>query len=166
MNKKLLSENDQVRNMVHKMRSLISENISTAPENIDSTVDKTGEKVQFDGINTVGFLETPINDNIKNNLITAIGEFIKATGLLMNSINISVGDGRVILNTETLKNPGIENIRAITIDTESDYPKIDFISGSMNLDQDLIMLLQNIYKTYVDNQVGRERLVTATQNTM
>jgi hypothetical protein len=89
--------------------------------------------------------------------------FLKATGLILDTITITVDDGQVILNSETIKNPGIDSVRSITLDTDSENPKIEVVSGQIALTNDIVNLLQTVNKTFGDNQVGRLKLIASTQ---
>jgi len=169
-----VNEYDQIRNMLGKIR-LIKEDVEpTNPAQInvtnpntaeEETTNKSGEKVTFDGINTVGFLSTQdaISDDVKNSITTSVGEFLKGTGLIMDTVNITVDDGQVVLSTETIKNPGLDAIKSITFDTDEENPKVDVVAGLIELNNDVINILQSVAKTYNDNQIGRNKLITATQ---
>jgi hypothetical protein len=169
-----VNEYDQIRNMLGKIR-LIKEDVEpTNPAQInvtnpntaeEETTNKSGEKVTFDGINTVGFLSTQdaISDDVKNSITTSVGEFLKGTGLIMDTVNITVDDGQVVLSTETIKNPGLDAIKSITFDTDEENPKVDVVAGLIELNNDVINVLQSVAKTYNDNQIGRNKLITATQ---
>jgi len=169
-----VNEYDQIRNMLGKIR-LIKEDVEPAnPAQInvtnpntaeEETTNKSGEKVTFDGINTVGFLSTQdaISDDVKNSITTSVGEFLKGTGLIMDTVNITVDDGQVVLSTETIKNPGLDAIKSITFDTDEENPKVDVVAGLIELNNDVINILQSVAKTYNDNQIGRNKLITATQ---
>jgi hypothetical protein len=169
-----INEYDQIRNMLGKIR-LIKEDVQpNNPAQIDMTksIDtetetdsKEGEKITFDGINTVGFMvgQEKITDDVKTSVTTAVGEFLKATGLILDTITITVDDGQVILNSETIKNPGIDSVRSITFDTDSENAKIEVVSGQIQLTDDIMNLLQAVNKTFGDNQIGRNKLISSTQ---
>ena len=67
------------------------------------------------------------------------------------------------MTTETIKNTGIDAIKSIKFDTDEENPQMDVISGTIGLDVDIINLLQTITKSYNDNQIGRNKLISATQ---
>lgn len=169
-----INEYDQIRNMLGKIR-LIKEDVQpNNPAQIDmkksidtetETDSKEGEKITFDGINTVGFMvgQENIPDDVKASVTAAVGEFLKATGLILDTITITVDDGQVILNSETIKNPGIDSVRSITLDTDSENPQIEVVSGQIQLTNDIVNLLQTVNKTFGDNQVGRLKLISSTQ---
>ena len=115
----MISEYDQIRKGLEKIRSLKeeitrdSEVIELNQVNNDPEVTpdgKVGEKIAFDDINTVGFLNSQksLSDGAKNEITNTVGIFIKSTGLLLDTITINVEDSRIILNSETIKNPGID----------------------------------------------------------
>jgi hypothetical protein len=170
-----LNEYDQIRNMLGKIR-LIKEDVQpNNPAQIDMTNasepetegnnSKEGEKITFDGINTVGFMvgQENISDDVKSSVTTAVGEFLKATGLILDTVTITVDDGQVILNSETIKNPGIDSVKSITFDTDEENPKIEVVPGLITLTNDIVSLLQMASKTFGDNQIGRNKLISSTQ---
>lgn len=108
----MISEYDQIRKGLEKIRSL-KEEITRDNEVIDlnqtnndpevTSDGKVGEKIAFDDINTVGFLNSQksLSDEVKNEITNTVGVFIKSTGLLLDTITINVEDSRIILNSET-----------------------------------------------------------------
>jgi hypothetical protein len=142
-------------------------NLSPSDDNDTESNNETpsGEKITFDNINTVGFLDSQsaLSDQVKNEITTAVGVFVKATGLLLDTITINVEDSRIILSSETIKNPGIGSIKLITFDTNNEDPQMEVISGTIGLDTDVVNLLQTIVSTFKDNQIGRNKLVSVTQ---
>jgi hypothetical protein len=170
----MISEYDQIRKGLEKIRSLKeeitrdSEVIELNQVNNDPEVTpdgKVGEKIAFDDINTVGFLNSQksLSDVAKNEITNTVGIFIKSTGLLLDTITINVEDSRIILNSETIKNPGIDSVKSITFDTNNEDPQMEVITGTIGLDNDIISLLQTISSTYNDNQIGRNKLISITQ---
>ena len=168
----MLNEHDQIRNMLGKIRLLKEDTMQDNPAEINvNTSDETdntnkdGYKVNFDNINTVGFIKSQekLSDDVKTSVTTAVGEFLKATGLILDTVTIMVDDSHVVLSSETIKNPGIDSIKSVIFDTNEDDPQIEVISGSIKLDNDMINLLQTLTKTFNDNQVGKNKLVSATQ---
>ena len=170
----MISEYDQIRKGLEKIRSL-KEEITRDSEVIDlnqtnndpevTSDGNVGEKIAFDDINTVGFLNSQksLSDEVKNEITNTVGVFIKSTGLLLDTITINVEDSRIILNSETIKNPGIDSIKSITFDTNNEDPQMEVITGTIGLDNDIISLLQTISSTYNDNQIGRNKLISITQ---
>ena len=99
----MISEYDQIRKGLEKIRSLKeeitrdSEVIELNQVNNDPEVTpdgKVGEKIAFDDINTVGFLNSQksLSDGAKNEITNTVGIFIKSTGLLLDTITINVFD--------------------------------------------------------------------------
>lgn len=168
MNKNLITETDQIRNMLGKVR-LIQENAFSQPAAPVATQQQpqqtpAGEKIQFDGINTVGFMNAQnLRDDVKRSVTTAVGEFLKASGLILDTVNLNVQDSKVMITSDTIKNPGISAINSITFDTSQESPSIQVVAGTMSLDNDLIVLLQSVAKSFTDNQIGRNALISATQ---
>jgi len=158
----IINENEQIR----KMLSIVREITDEQPINIvDDNQSENGEKIKFDGLNTVGFYSFDGNSdlNTKKQITNTVGEFIKASGLILNVLNINASDGRIIITSDTIKNPGVSNIKQIKIDTEVESPEIEVLRGNIALTNELINLFQSIITTYNDNQIGREKLVVSTQ---
>jgi hypothetical protein len=132
----------------------------------DEMINKDGEELSFDGINTIGYLSTgqdiTLNDAIKDELTSTIGEFIKATGLLLPYINIRVENGRMILTADVIKNPTLEFIKELVIDTDNEDPTVNLVGGTFTLNSDLLNLLNTISRSYIDPQIGRTALVKST----
>ena len=174
----MINEYDQIRKSLAAIRTLTEEvsrsnqmiNLSPSDDNDTESNNETpsGEKIMFDDINTVGFLDSQsaLSDQVKNEITTAVGVFVKATGLLLDTITINVEDSRIILSSETIKNPGIGSIKMITFDTNNEDPQMEVISGTIDLNTDVISLLQTIVSTFKDNQIGRNKLISITQGEM
>ena len=162
----MVNENNQIRAMLGKIRKL-KEEVESNQEAIfsDSDSDNTGgEKVTFNDIQTIGFYNSDgLGEEIKDNIVSAIGEFIKGTGLLIKTINIMAEDGRIVLTSETIKNPSTSNIKQITVDTDLESPELTVSGNNLSLTDELVSLFQSLLTTYNDKQIGRERLVSATQ---
>jgi hypothetical protein len=167
----IINEYDQIRKSLAVIRTL-TEDVETINLNQDSSeqssgdeTTKSGDEVTFDGINTTGYLTSQenISDDVKSALTTAVGEFIKASGLLLDTIAINIEDSRIIMKSETLKNPGTDTIKSMVFDTNNNDPKIEVISGVISLDSDLINLMQTVTRVFNDNQIGRNKLVSLTQ---
>lgn len=125
---------------------------------------KTGEKVQFDSINTIGFLNSGSNLPNKQQIIQSIGNFLKGTGLILTTVNINIEDGRVILKTDSIKNPGMEIVKSISFDTEQESPQLQIVGGVLNLTPDFTSLIQGISSTYNDPKIGREFMIQSFQS--
>ena len=167
----IINEYDQIRKSLAVIRTL-TEDVETINLNQDSSeqssgdeTTKSGDEVTFDGINTTGYLTSQenISDDVKSALTTAVGEFIKASGLLLDTIAINIEDSRIIMKSETLKNPGTDTIKSMVFDTNDNDPKMEVISGVISLDSDLINLMQTVTRVFNDNQIGRNKLVSLTQ---
>ena len=170
----IINETDQIRISLSKIRLLrenmgdvnVTDDYQTNNQQQDVTTDKSGYKVEFDGINTVGFINNQlghIDDNVKNTLTTSIGEFIKNSAILTNTVDITIGNNRLVILVNTINNPGVDIIKGITIDTEKEDPEISVISGNLALSNDVIGLLQSIKTAYNDNQSGRASMMAALQ---
>jgi hypothetical protein len=169
----IINEYDQIRKTLATIRALNEENemINLNQDGSDQggeETTKSGDEITFDGINTTGYLNSQENlsDDVKSALTTAIGEFIKASGLLLDTIAINVEDSRIIMRSETIKNPGTDNIKSVVFDTNEDDPQLEVISGAISLDSDIIGLMQNMARVFNDNQIGRNKLVSLTQGSV
>ena len=166
-----MNEYDQIRNMLSKVR-LISENTNTVGgmSNVQSnqmqqpTQTPSGKQIKFDDTNTVGFINGDnIRDDIKNQVTTAIGAFIKASGLLLDTVNITIQHNRVVMVSNSVKNPGMESVKSIIFNTDEESPKLELNQGTLNVTRDLGTLLQTITTTFNDNQIGKNKLIMSTQ---
>lgn len=160
----------KVKMAENKKSGKINEDVTNGvniPGNSGQTTSKQGEKVQFNNIKAVGFLKNltglNLDQDAKNEIISVIEDFIKGSGLILSILEIRVFNGRIILFSNTIQNPGIDFIKSITIDTDLDDPKLDFLSANVNVNADYMTLIGNLTKTYQNNQVGRQKLVQATQ---
>lgn len=166
----IINEYDQIRKSLATIRALnednemINLNQDGSEQNGEETT-KSGDEITFDGINTTGYLNSQegLSDDVKSALTTSVGEFIKASGLLLDTIAINVEDSRIIMRSETIKNPGTDNIKSVVFDTNEDDPQIEVISGAISLDSDIINLMQTMARVFNDNQIGRNKLVSLTQ---
>lgn len=171
--KKLINEYDQIRNMLGKIRTIkedttrFQQPMSMGQPNPQQTQQTrqtpSGEKIQFDDITTVGFMNGNVRDEIKNNVKTSVGAFIKATGLLMDTVNITVEDEKINITSDTLKNPAMDAIKSITFDTDEESPYFEMVAGRLDITPDLSNLIQTISRTFNDPQVGKTALITSTQ---
>jgi hypothetical protein len=166
----LINETDQIRNMLGKIRLIQEDSFGQQPmpqqqvqPNQQTTQTPSGEKIRFDDINTVGFMNGNIRDDIKNNVKTAVGAFIKATGLLMDTVNITVENEKINIVSDTIKNPAMTAIKSITFDTDGASPYFELVGGKLEITKDLANLIQNISRTFEDPQVGKTALITSTQ---
>ena len=159
---------DDIKSLLEKVRKAnLNEDvdmIKTQPD--DLTSDKEGEKMQFDGINTVGYLskseDIQLSDQSKNEFEKAVGDLIKATGILTPYINVRIENGRVIITVDVIKNPSLESVKELVIDTDNEDPIVNLVGGTLTLNQDLLNLLNTISRTYNDPQIGRNNLVKTT----
>ena len=135
--------------------------IKTEPEEVGN---KSGEKIIFDGINTVGYLSKSDDVNIDMDAFKdSVSELIKSSGLLLPYVNIRVENGRVIIQSDVIKNPSLDVVKEITIDTDEEDVTINTVSGSLTLSSDLLNLLKLVSRTYDDPQIGRNNLIKLTQ---
>ncbi len=162
---------DDIKSLLEKVRraNLNESNdiIKTQPE--ETTESKEGEKMEFEGINTVGYLskaeDVQLSDEMRTEFETSVGEFIKATGILTPYVNVRLENGRVIITSDVIKNPSLESVKELVVDTDNEDPTVNLVGGSLILNQDLLNLLNTISRTYNDPQIGRNNLVKATPQT-
>jgi hypothetical protein len=162
---------DDIKSLLEKVRraNLNESNdiIKTQPE--ETTESKEGEKMEFEGINTVGYLskaeDVQLSDEMRTEFETSVGEFIKATGILTPYVNVRLENGRVIITSDVIKNPSLESVKELVVDTDNEDPTVNLVGGSLILNQDLLNLLNTISRTYNDPQIGRNNLVKATTQT-
>lgn len=167
---KTSSEYESMKYFLQKVRLTENKKVGRinedVPGNPGQVTSKQGEKIQFNNIKAVGFLKnltgTQLDQQTKDNVVSAVEDFIKGSGLILSILDIRVFNGRIILFSNTIQNPGIDFIKSITIDTNLDDPKLDFLSSDVNVNADYMTLIGNLTKTYKDNQVGRQKLVQAS----
>jgi len=157
---------DDIKSLIGKIRSVTlneeEEIVKTTPEEVG---DKSGEKIKFDSINTIGYLSKSDDVNLDMNALEeSVGEFIKSSGLLLSYVNIRVEMGRIILTSDVIKNPSLEMVKEIIIDTNEEDVTIELISGPLTLSGDLLNLLKLVTRTYDDPQIGRSNLIKVSQS--
>jgi hypothetical protein len=168
--KNSISEYDQIRNMLGKIR-LIKEDVTPnqmqqsgmQQQGMQQAKTPSGEKISFDDINTVGFISGDVRDEIKNSIKMAVGSFIKATGLLMDTVNIMVEDDKITIVSDTLKNSAMTTIKSVTFDTDQESPYFEVVNGKIDITEDFSNLVQTISRTFNDPQIGKTALITSTQ---
>jgi hypothetical protein len=168
--KNSISEYDQIRNMLGKIR-LIKEDVTPnqmqqqgmQQSGMQQAKTPSGEKISFDDINTVGFISGDVRDEIKNSIKMAVGSFIKATGLLMDTVNIMVEDDKITIVSDTLKNSAMTTIKSVTFDTDQESPYFEVVNGKIDITEDFSNLVQTITRTFNDPQIGKTALITSTQ---
>lgn len=167
-----LNENDQIRNMLGKIRIIKEDTMNANPQGQMGqpgqmqqrpTQTPAGEKMRFDDINTVGFLNGNVREDIKNNVKTAVGAFIKASGLLLDAVTITVENQKLIISSDTIKNPGMDVVKSVIFDTDSESPQFEFVGGKLDITKDFTNLIQTISRTFDDQQIGKTALITATE---
>jgi hypothetical protein len=137
--------------------------VKTSPEEVGS---KQGEEITFDAVNTIGYLSKAEGIELdKDAFQESVGELIKSTGLLLPYVNIRIENGRVIISSDIIKNPSLETVKELVIDTDEEDVRINLVSGALTLSQDLLSLLNSISRSYDDPQIGRNNLIKLTQIT-
>lgn len=159
---------DDIKSLLEKVRKAnlneSEEMIKTQPE--ETSDSKEGEKMEFEGINTIGYLsksdDVQLSDEGRTEFESAVGEFIKATGILTPYVNVRLENGRVIITSDVIKNPSLESVKELVVDTDEEDPTINLVGGTLTLNQDLLNLLNTISRSYNDPQIGRNNLVKTT----
>lgn len=148
-----LNENNEIRNSLNKIRKLLNEDQRS----------NQYRDVVFDGIETKGHL---INNGIEQEketpIVSSIGEFLKNSGLLLEHVFITLDSNRIVITSEHIKNPELVSIKTISFDTNQEYPLITFINTQTELSDEFVNLLSLIGRTYKDNNIGRNKLITVS----
>ena len=113
---------------------MLNENVT----NPDTFSDKDGQKVNLNDMPGTGaFLRNRTNADLKNdqknNVVTTVSQFLKTSGLILDIVDIQVFNGRVVMTSSNIKNPGVDFIKSIVIDTDLDDPKISFIDQNADI---------------------------------
>lgn len=155
-----INEHDQIRVSLSRIRKLREQ---AGDEFNDSENFKRGEKVTFNNINSSGFLINgeDLTEETKNEVVSAIEEFIKATNVITDNIAIEIGANSLVVTLESVDNPGVDVIEKIIFDTDNSNPKVKMISGTMDLTEQFTTLMASLVSSYSNNQLGRNRLVSA-----
>jgi hypothetical protein len=153
-------------NITRKMKNGLNEAIeSQNPMSGDQS--SNSERVAFNDVKATGFLKnstgSKMSDEYRNQVIEGVGAFLKASGLIMDVVNVEVMNGRIIITSATIKNPGVDFIKDIVIDTKLESPKLELIPGNVEINPDYMTLIGTLIKTYNDPQVGRNNLVQISQ---
>jgi hypothetical protein len=159
---------DDIKSLLEKVRKAnlneSEEMIKTQPEEVADN--KEGDKMEFEGINTIGYLskadDVQLSETGRSEFESAVGEMIKGTGILTPYVNVRLENGRVIITTDVIKNPSLESVKELVIDTDEEDPTINLVGGTLTLNGDLLNLLNTISRTYNDPQIGRNNLVKST----
>ena len=88
--------------------------------------------------------------------------FLKNSGLLLEHVFITLDSNRIVITSEHIKNPELVSIKAISFDTNQEYPLITFIDTQTELSDEFVNLLSLIGRTYKDNNIGRNKLITVS----
>lgn len=146
-----LNENNEIRNSLNKIRKLLNEDQRS----------NQYRDVVFDDIETKGHLiNNGIEQKKETTVVSSIGEFLKNSGLLLEHVFITLDSNRIVITSEHIKNPELVSIKAISFDTNQEYPLITFIDTQTELSDEFVNLLSLIGRTYKDNNIGRNKLIT------
>lgn len=146
-----LNENNEIRNSLNKIRKLLNEDQRS----------NQYRDVVFDDIETKGHLiNNGIEQEKETTVVSSIGEFLKNSGLLLEHVFITLDSNRIVITSEHIKNPELVSIKAISFDTNQEYPLITFIDTQTELSDEFVNLLSLIGRTYKDNNIGRNKLIT------
>lgn len=148
-----LNENNEIRNSLNKIRKLLNEDQRS----------NQYRDVVFDDIETKGHLiNNGIEQEKETTVVSSIGEFLKNSGLLLEHVFITLDSNRIVITSEHIKNPELVSIKAISFDTNQEYPLITFIDTQTELSDEFVNLLSLIGRTYKDNNIGRNKLITVS----
>jgi len=160
------NEYDSMKHFLNIVRkNKLNEGVTMGQQNPQTT--DSGERVSFNDIKTVGFLKnntgSPFTDDYRNQVIGAIGAFLKESGLILSVVNIELYNGRIVMGSNTVNNPGVDFIKNILIDTKEDNPKFELVSGDANINSDYMNLIGTLTRTYNDPKIGRDHLAQIAQ---
>lgn len=166
--KKLLNN---IRNIQeNQKRGVISSNLLkeevTQPDTFSS---KEGQAASLNDMpNTRAFLRNMTNNDLtneqRNNILASVSAFLKASGLILDIADVQVFNGRLVITSSNLRNPGITDyVKTVTIDTDLDDPKIAFIDPNVDIDSDYMTFVGALTRAYNDNTVGRTKLIQSSQ---
>lgn len=148
-----LNENNEIRNSLNKIRKLLNEDQRS----------NQYRDVVFDDIETKGHLiNNGIEQEKETTVVSSIGEFLKNSGLLLEHVFITLDSNRIVITSEHIKNPELVSIKVISFDTNQEYPLITFIDTQTELSDEFVNLLSLIGRTYKDNNIGRNKLITVS----
>lgn len=134
----------------------------------DDFSNKDGQRVSLNDMPGTGaFLRNRTNTDLKNdqrnNVVLSVSQFLKASGLILDLCDIQVFNGRIVITSSNIKNPGVDFIKNIVIDTDLDDPKISFIDSNVDINSDYMVLIGTLTKSYGDPQIGRTKLIQVSQ---
>lgn len=135
----------------------------------DTFSNKEGQSASLNDMpNTRAFLRNMTNNDLsneqRNNVLSSVSTFLKASGLILDMVDVQIFNGRLIITSANLKNPGVSDyIKSITVDTDLDDPKIAFIDPNVDIDSDYMTFVGTLTRAYNDNTVGRTKLIQSSQ---
>lgn len=135
----------------------------------DTFSNKEGQATSLNDLpNTKVFIKNMTNGDLsneyRNNVLGAVSAFLKASGLILDLADIQVFNGRLVITTANLKNPGVsEYVKSLVIDTDLDTPKLSFITPNIDINNDYMTFIGGLTRAYNDNTVGRTKLIQSAQ---
>lgn len=135
----------------------------------DTFSNKEGQAVSLNDMpNTRAFLRNMTNNDLtneqRNSVLASVSEFLKASGLILDIVDVQIFNGRLVMISSNLKNPGVTDyIKTVTVDTDLDNPKIAFIDPNVDIDSDYMTFVGALTRAYNDNTVGRTKLIQSSQ---
>lgn len=158
------NRNIEIRDLLKKIRLIESNTIDITDSSPET---ESSNKITFDKINTVGFVTlNNRHPNVLDQVKMAVEAFIITSGLLLSTVNIVINDGRIILNSETVKNPELDVVKRFILDTDKEHVVFENIAGSINVGDGLIEIFRNVNEAYNDNQIGRNHFIALSQGEM
>lgn len=167
--KKLLKN---IRNIQENHKKGATSNLLTEEvTQSDTLVGKQGQAASLNDMpNTRAFLRNMTNNDLsneqRNSILGSVSAFLKASGLILDIADIQIFNGRLVVTSSNIKNPGVSDyIKTITVDTDLDDPKIAFIDPNVDIDSDYMTFVGALTRAYNDNTVGRTKLIQSSQIT-
>jgi hypothetical protein len=107
-------------------------------DNVEQDSNKP-ETVKFGNIDTEGFFTytSEFDQTKKDELRDAIETVITESNIVAKNVQVTAGSGKVIIQTESILNPGLEGITKVTFDTSAQAPVIEVSGGPLQVTQDL-----------------------------
>lgn len=165
--KKLLNN---IRNIQENQKKGLNSNLLKEEVTQPNTFSgKEGQAASLNDMpNTRAFLRNMTNNDLgneqRNNVLGSVSAFLKASGLILDIVDVQIFNGRLVITSSNIRNPGVTDyIKTVTVDTNLDDPKIAFIDPNVDIDSDYMTFVGTLTRAYNDNTVGRTKLIQSSQ---
>jgi hypothetical protein len=158
------NEYESMKHFLNKVRSLKNK----LNEGQDTQMTPSGERIYLNDNSKIAvFLKndtnTQIDDQTKNELVTALDSFISETGLMMLRLDVEVKTNDLVIKTNTITEPIDLQKAEITLDTNNEDPQINFSNEMIKMDDDTTNAIRSIKSAYDNPQFGRIKLKQIAQ---